>query len=397
MAGAAAGSRIWMPRPAFAAEEKSAVVVLHFLGGYNALFSSADSFINNAFSVTNDNVRDLGNGLFVDKGTIGTFPDYALQHMATIGNRHGTTDHGEAIRLVWSNGTRSSALRLAAAMGGSAPIKCAQIRGPGVAIPTPAENGVSVQGVNDIGSLIETLVGGDERSPDRAIAQKALGASRASGKRVASSSPTRGTALDEGYAAAMDALGKQPPPFDYRGLPGVYGLTGTSIADGPGEQVTEREYASKLCAAEVLVRAGTNVVTIYTGNSWDTHNAPNPAAGRAGNSGASLERNQMAVVAKPLKQFLERVYDPNGLGATHNVVVVLLGDFSRSLPGNDHQANLSISVMGKYVKVGTTGRVNSAVGLAAGTPSSEGMWAYLAAVAKAQGTPFGPNPHALVV
>lgn len=63
------------------------------------LFScSADSFINRAFGVTGDNVRDLGNGLVVDKGTIGTLPDFALKHMATIGNRHGTSDHAEGIR-----------------------------------------------------------------------------------------------------------------------------------------------------------------------------------------------------------------------------------------------------------------------------------------------------------
>jgi len=285
---------------------------------------------------------------------------------------------------------------LASAIGGGAPIKCAQIRGPGVAIPSPSEGGVSLQAINDIGSLIETLVGGDARSPDRAIAQRAVTASQKTGARLRSSSPVRGEAFDDGYLSTIDALGKQPPPFDYRGLPKVYGLTGTAIVDGPGEQVTAAEYASKFCAAEVLVRAGTNVVNIFTGNSWDSHNAPNPAAGRPGNAGATLERNQMAVVAGPLRKFLERVYDPAGLGSTHNVVVALVGDFSRSLPGNDHQSNLSITVMGKYVKVGTTGRVNGNVGLPPG-PSSDGMWAYLAAVAKAQGSPFGANPHALVL
>lgn len=391
--GASVGSRIWTPGTAHAAEEKSAVVVLHFVGGYNALFCSADSFINRAFGVTGDNVRDLGNGLVVDKGTIGTLPDFALKHMATIGNRHGTSDHAEGIKMVWSNGTKNSSIRLAAAMGGEAAIKCAQIRGPGVAIPSPAEAGVSLQGVNDIGSLIETLVGGDLRSPDRGVAQKALAASNKMGERLIESSPAGGTAVTNGYSSAIDALGKQAPPFDYRGLPKVYGLTGTSIVNSPGEQVTGPEYASKFCAAEVLIRAGTNVVNIFTGNSWDSHNAPNPAAGRPGNSGANLERNQMAVVIPELRKFLTRMYDPAGLGGTHNVVVVLLGDFSRSLPGNDHQPNLSVTVMGKYVKVGTTGRVAANASLPVGTPTSEGMWAYIAAMAKATGTPFGANPH----
>jgi hypothetical protein len=34
-----------------------------------------------------------------------------------------------------------------------------------------------------------------------------------------------------------------------------------------------------------------------------------------------------------------------------------MGDFSRSLPGSDDQPNLTATVIGKYVRVGTTGRV----------------------------------------
>jgi glutamate synthase domain-containing protein 1 len=41
--------------------------------------------------------------------------------------------------------------------------------------------------------------------------------------------------------------------------------------------------------------------------------------------------------------------------------------------------------------------VDGNVGLAAGTPSIPQLWAYLAAVTKTPGTPFGANPHALVL
>ena len=60
-------------------------------------------------------------------------------------------------------------------------------------------------------------------------------------------------------------------------------------------------------------------------------------------------------------------------------------------------ANLTATVIGKYVKLGTTGRVNAAVGLPNGSPGIEPFWAYLGAVAGASGSPFGTNPHALVL
>lgn len=380
--GAALGTRIagggaWIGN-ALAEPEKSAVVVIHFVGGYNSVFCSADSFTGSgAFGANAGNVMGLGNGLVVDKATLGALPPFALQHMATIGNRHGSTDHAQAILRVWSDGTRNYTVRLAAAMGGSAPIKCAQIRGTGVDIPSPAVDGVSIQGVNDMGSVIETLVGGDLRSPDRAIAAKAMAASQTMAKRTLDKNPVRGPILDDGFDASVDALKKTAPPFDYRSLPGIYGLQGTSIQNG---------FASKLCAAELLIRAGTNVINVCSENDWDTHG-----------SNGGTERARMVPVIQQLQKFLARVHDPAGLGATHNVVTVLMGDFARSLPNDDHQANLSATVIGKYVKVGTTGRVAANVGLPAGTPGSNEMWAYVAAVARAQGQPFGANPHALVL
>ena len=93
-----------------------------------------------------------------------------------------------------------------------------------------------------------------------------------------------------------------------------------------------------------------------------------------------------------------KVFTDRTLAMTdRNVVTVIMGDFSRSLPGSDHQANLTATVIGKYVKLGTTGRVNAAVGLPSGSPGINGFWAYLAAVLGASGQPFGTNPHNLVL
>jgi hypothetical protein len=94
-----------------------------------------------------------------------------------------------------------------------------------------------------------------------------------------------------------------------------------------------------------------------------------------------------------LRLFLTRMMaDP-----TKNVVTVIMGDFSRSLPGSDHQPNLTATVFGKYVKPGTTGRVAANVGLPAGTPAVPGLYAYLAALLKVPGTPFGANPHTSII
>ncbi|MBK7857104.1 MAG: hypothetical protein IPJ65_00510 [Archangiaceae bacterium] len=57
---------------------------------------------------------------------------------------------------------------------------------------------------------------------------------------------------------------------------------------------------------------------------------------------------------------------------------------------------MTATVIGKNVKVGTTGRVAANVSLAAGTPSIQQFWAYLAAVTGAANQPFGANPHTAI-
>src|SRR5439155_24984891 len=125
-----------------------------------------------------------------------------------------------------------------------------------------------------------------------------------------------------------------------------------------------------------------NVVIAQDGG-WDTH----------GDTDGMSVRNMMNTrILPPLNTFMSRMLEAQGR-AVH---VVIFGDFARSLPGSDHQGNLTATVIGKNVKIGTTGKVDSSVGLAAGTPSTDGLWGYLAAVTKA-GSMFGGNPHQLVL
>src|SRR4051812_15105571 len=95
LAGAAAFSRA---APAFAdAGDKSALLCIFLNGGYNSLFCSADSFVPaGTFGCSAGNVKALANGLVVDNATFGTLPQIALDHMASVGIRHGLTAHEAA-------------------------------------------------------------------------------------------------------------------------------------------------------------------------------------------------------------------------------------------------------------------------------------------------------------
>src|SRR2546422_6992294 len=66
------------------AGEKNALFVIFLNGGYNSVFPSADSFRGaGTFGVTGDTMlKPLTNGLVVDAPTLGTLPQFALDHMA---------------------------------------------------------------------------------------------------------------------------------------------------------------------------------------------------------------------------------------------------------------------------------------------------------------------------
>jgi hypothetical protein len=379
--GTRLGGRLLPLARAQAVTQKSALVILYLDGGYNSLFTGADAFLTKGdFGVTNDNIADLGNGLVVDGTTFGTMPDVAKQHMASIGVRHGTTSHEEARQKNWTmTGDRAYPLILASAMGGDAAIKCAAIgdRPDMNGVSPPAEDGVSLQTIKNMDATIRALGGGapDPKIPDRDIASKAIAASEAmSAGRMTGNDRSLKTVKD-GYDTAVQTLQKPVKPFSFTDLANAY--------NQPTTQFGVDSFRSKMVAAELMVLAGANVVTIGDGG-WDSHD----------DTDGSGVRDQMSKDIIPsLNIFLDRMLN----NPDFNVVFTIMGDFARSLPGSDHQPNLTTTVIGRGVKVGTTGKTDADVGLPSGSPGVAQYWSFLAKALKLPTEPFGANPHALLL
>jgi hypothetical protein len=360
------------------APEKNAVLVVFLNGGYNSVFCSADSYLGaGTFGVSSaTKVKMLTNGLAVDAPTFGTLPQYALDHMATVGIRHGITSHAAAENADFGDGSRSYALRLAAAMGGEAAIKAVQAGSTSTPGPRMAESGVTLQTITDMKATIAALGGANDSTiPDRTIAANGLTASQTMSGRLTAASPVMLTDLSAGYAAGIDTLRQPVQMFDYAGLATAYGMatTATGVSN----------FASKMACAELMISAGANVVVANDGG-WDSH---------GDRDGSSVRSMMNSRILPPLKTFIGRMMNR----PDYNVVVAILGDFARSLPGSDHASALSATVIGKYVKQGTTGKMAANVTLPAGCPAVPGFWAYLSAVTKTPGQPLGANPHTTLV
>jgi uncharacterized protein (DUF1501 family) len=139
--------------------------------------------------------------------------------------------------------------------------------------------------------------------------------------------------------------------------------------------------AAPMAAAELMVHAGSNVITIENGG-WDTH----------GDRDGSTVRNMMNQrIYAGVRTFINRMMVQKLAGPEVNVTLVIGGDFSRSLPGSDHATVLSATVIGNSIKAGTTGAVTPQVGLQAGTGGWTSMWSLLADIAKLPTNPFGTN------
>jgi len=372
---------IWTPEALAQGAEKSAIVVCFMPGGYNALFGSPDSFMGaGTFGVTTQNTLNLGNGLVVDS-TFNTLGAFAKGHMASVGVAYGIAAHGAAKPAQFTVNNVSPAIALAAGMGGNGSIKAANVGSEMAPGPGTAVGGVSLQQITDMKSTIDALGGGapDPTMPKRDFAAKGLeGSKNMSAKRL-DGNPQSLESVRNGYKAAYDTLVKPAEPFNAQELMTAYGLTATTVTN----------MSSKFAAAELMIRSGTNVVTMVDGGAlnYDTH---------GDTSGARARQKFTQSVMPGLKVFTDRMLHlPD-----KNVVVVIFGDFARSLPGSDHASVTVATVMGKYVKVGTTGKVDANVGLPSGTPSINGLWGMLAAAAKAptaaiQG--MGGNPHTSIV
>jgi hypothetical protein len=267
---------------------------------------------------------------------------------------------------------------LAAAMGGTAAIRCAVVGSTYPAGPRPTENGISMQLISDMGSTISALSAGsaDPTIPNRATAAAALTTSRAMSAAPLAASATSLFSVKNAYDSAIGVLQGGTTAFTYSTLATAYGIPTTTTA------VTN--FRTQMVAAELMILAGAKVVIAVTPFNWDSH----------GDTAGINVRNMMnTTVLPPLKTFLSRMMPATG----RNVTTAIFGDFARSLPGSDHASVLSATVFGKKVQVGTTGKVTSTVGFGTATPGVPGFWSYLAAVAKAPTNPFGANPHPLVL
>jgi len=364
--------------------ETPAVVIFYMQGGYNAMFCSADSFIGNGyFGVTSANVKRVGTSdLYVDNRTFGTLAASTLNKMATIGCRHGISSHPTAQNNMVMDGATSRLVKLSTSLPGStAAIRCAVVGRNMPAGNHRAINGVSLQQIRDLGTTIAALGGStDPNAPARPVAADGISAAEAMSKAKLDANPVSGKSLTEGFPAASAQLRQAVTPLNYANVAAAYGVTPNASGVVP---TNISDTTMQFLAAELMIKAGANVVLAQQ-LGWDTH----------GDNNGNVVRNRLLDgTMAALKTFTDRT-----LAMTdRNVVTVIMGDFSRSIPGSNHQANLSATVMGKYVKLGTTGRVTADVGLPAGTPSIDGLWAYIAKVAGATGNPFGANPHNLVL
>lgn len=382
-AGALAGTRLAGPgllgRALAATPEPTSVVLIWLNGGINAIFTGADAFTNTAFGVTGTNVTALGGGVVVDNALGNAIPQGLRSRVASVGIRHGIADHGQAqTRMFVSNG-QSAPLVLANAIGGNGAIKAAVVGGnslPNGVRPQPV-GAASLQGITDMKATIDAVAGatGAPNMVDRPGALQGLRAADAMSGGAMSLSPKSLSSVEQGYDAAIETLSKPVQPFNVQEFNNAYGLNGTAV----------RGFAAKMAAAELMVRTGTGFVIAEDGG-WDTH----------GDTNGNTVRNAFNQrIAGPLRTFLTRVVE--GEMSERNVVVALLGDFHRSLPGSDHQANLAALVIGKRLKNATTGKTDARVSLPPGTPGIDGFWQLLGAAARLDNSPFGANPHRTLV
>jgi len=139
-------------------------------------------------------------------------------------------------------------------------------------------------------------------------------------------------------------------------------------------------------AVEALVHEGASVIyaqPAYTGRQdrqFDTHH----------DDVGKVAREIMTPITPMLATFLRRVMAMPG----RNVVTLLMGEFSRTLPGADHAKGGTATVIGKYVKTGAPGRQQPDGSPPVDAPPPEALWAFIASALRlGEPAPFGVNPH----
>ncbi len=362
--------------------EKSAVLVIHTSGGYNSLFPSAGSYLTDGtFGVNNGNVQDLGGGLIVDRLLAGTdgaqlLPNAIMsKNMASVGLFHRSSSHGVAQSLGLAKGTMNLPLQLAAAMGGPGTILAARVGRQGLpGDNTPAQTaGLAFQPVLDMSTTISALAGGD--GVDRNIAKNMITEAQEMSKNRVAASPNSLTTVNDGYGTILKTL-TEKSSVDFKAIPGAYGAA-TNVTD----------FKSQMAAAELMIRAGTNVV-FARNDGWDSHGDTN---------GNNVRTRMTQQILPALGTFIRRMNDAT-LSPNMNVIVVILGDFARSLPGSDHANGVVATIVGKYIKTGSSfGTVTNRVQFDPNAPDGLGFWSLVAAAAKVKTNPFSANPHTKVL
>ncbi len=156
----------------------------------------------------------------------------------------------------------------------------------------------------------------------------------------------------------------------------VYGM--------PRDHTSVQDQRSTFAAVELLVHAGVSVIIAqpaYTGRpdrQFDTH----------GDDAGVAARAVMAPIIPSLSLLLDRTLALPG----RNVVTMLVGEFSRTIPKSDHEPGGTATVIGKYVKTGTAGPQRADGSPPTDAPPPEGLWAYTSAALRLGAAPFGPNP-----
>jgi hypothetical protein len=397
--GAAAGTRSLGPLfpDAQAAGEPSHLVFVYFPGGYNALFGGcADVYSGSgAFDVTGTNIKNVGDGVFTDASTLGTLPDFALQHWAAMGVKHGSSLHttptntqsgGE--RVFCRRGSTSYLTSLAAAMGGNGALKAVHLGDYPAYRTQPAAGDVSLQRILDLQEALRTTgaIADDPAKPARDLSAIALGSAEELSANPFSRNPESLRSLNDGYKAAATTLAvPAPPSLTLADIKTAYGLTSNAVGS----------FASQLAGAEVMIRAaGSNVLSVFDSGfvGWDFHQVSgarslNGLYSRNKFLGIGGRENKVTA----LKTFCSRMLNLPG----RNVVLCLTGDFVR-LPNGDHGDGAVATVMGKNIKRGRYFGCSATSRFAAGTPNMDGFWAGLAAAVGVPGTPFGANPYAIL-
>jgi hypothetical protein len=166
--------------------------------------------------------------------------------------------------------------------------------------------------------------------------------------------------------------------------PGIPRDVRTAYAVG-ADRTAVADLATTFAAVELLVRADASVIfaqPAYTGRAdrqFDTHEDDSGVAARA----------VMEPITPALGTFLDRVLALE----RRNVVTVLVGEFSRTVPKSDHEPGGTATVIGKRVRTGTAGPQSPQGAPPPNAPLPEGLWAYVASALGVPGTPFGPNPN----